>query len=94
MWLNYGVPQQSLVTSFPVDLPLALTTGPTELVVRALVSDGCFLYVFTSRGLLKIGSGYGSSIKQHVYKYKPDFFPSDRHGWLGFCKVSKRDSPF
>ncbi|XP_037299798.1 E3 ubiquitin-protein ligase highwire-like isoform X4 [Manduca sexta] len=85
-WLGYGVPHQSLVTSFPVDLPQSLTAGPGELVVRSLVSDGCYLYVFTSKGLLKIGSGYGSSIKQHVYLYKPDFFASDRHGWLGFCK--------
>ncbi|XP_063374022.1 E3 ubiquitin-protein ligase MYCBP2 [Cydia amplana] len=85
-WLNYGVPHQSLVTSFPVDIPLQLTAGSGELVVRALVSDGCFLYVFTSKGLLKIGSGYGSSIRQHVYLYKPDFFASDRHGWLGYCK--------
>ncbi|CAB3259025.1 unnamed protein product [Arctia plantaginis] len=85
-WLNYGVPHQCLVTSFPVDLPAQLTAGAGELVVRSLVSDGCFLYVFTSKGLLKIGSGYGSSIRQHVYLYKPDFFASDRHGWLGYCK--------
>lgn len=87
-WLNYGVPHQSLVTSFPVDLPTQLTAGPGELVVRSLVSDGCYLYVYTSKGLLKIGSGYGSSIKQHVYLHKPDFFACDRHGWLGYCKVS------
>ncbi|KAL0852359.1 hypothetical protein ABMA28_000560 [Loxostege sticticalis] len=85
-WLNYGVPHQSLVTSFPVDLPTQLTAGPGELVVRSLVSDGCYLYVYTSKGLLKIGSGYGSSIKQHVYLHKPDFFACDRHGWLGYCK--------
>ncbi|CAH0578389.1 unnamed protein product [Chrysodeixis includens] len=85
-WLNYGVPHQCLVNSFPVDLPSQLTAGSSELVVRSLVSDGCFLYVFTSKGLLKIGSGYGSSIRQHVYLYKPDFFASDRHGWLGYCK--------
>ncbi|XP_064076475.1 E3 ubiquitin-protein ligase MYCBP2 [Vanessa tameamea] len=86
LWLNFGVPHKSLVTSFPVDLPSQLTTGSGELVVRSLVSDGCFLYVFTSKGLLKIGSGYGSSIRQHVYLYKSDFFASDRHGWLGFCR--------
>lgn len=86
LWLNYGVPHQCLVNSFPVDLPAQLISG--ELVVRSLVSDGCFLYVFTSKGLLKIGSGYGSSIRQHVYLHKPDFFASDRHGWLGYCKVS------
>nr|XP_049693135.1 E3 ubiquitin-protein ligase MYCBP2 isoform X3 [Helicoverpa armigera] len=85
LWLNYGVPHQALVSSFPVELPPQLT-GPGELVVRSLVSDGCYLYVFTSKGLLKIGSGYGSSIRQHVYLHKPDFFASDRHGWLGFCQ--------
>ncbi|XP_050560251.1 E3 ubiquitin-protein ligase MYCBP2 isoform X7 [Spodoptera frugiperda] len=85
LWLNYGVPHQCLVNSFPVDLPAQLT-GSGELVVRSLVSDGCFLYVYTSKGLLKIGSGYGSSIRQHVYMHKPDFFASDRHGWLGYCK--------
>ncbi|XP_045784545.1 E3 ubiquitin-protein ligase MYCBP2 [Maniola jurtina] len=86
LWLNYGVPHKSLITSFPVDLPSQLTIGSGELVVRALVSDGCFLYVYTSKGLLKIGSGYGSSIRQHVYLYNPDFFASDRHGWLGYCR--------
>ncbi|XP_069365103.1 E3 ubiquitin-protein ligase MYCBP2 isoform X3 [Maniola hyperantus] len=86
LWLNFGVPHKSLVTSFPVDLPSQLTIGSGELVVRSLVSDGCFLYVYTSKGLLKIGSGYGSSIRQHVYLYNPDFFASDRHGWLGFCR--------
>ncbi|XP_047524361.1 E3 ubiquitin-protein ligase MYCBP2 isoform X3 [Pieris napi] len=86
LWLDYGVPHQCLVNSFPVDLPAQLITGSQELVIRSLVSDGCFLYVFTSRGLLKIGSGYGNSIRQHVYLYKPDFFASDRHGWLGLCK--------
>lgn len=86
-WLTMGVPQQALAGSFPVELPPPLA-GAGELVVRALASDGCFLYVFTSKGLLKIGSGYGDTIRQHVYLYKPDFFAGDRHGWLGHCKVS------
>ncbi|CAH0716565.1 unnamed protein product, partial [Brenthis ino] len=86
LWLNFGVPHKSLVRSFPVDLPSQLTAGTSELIVRSLVSDGCYLYVFTSKGLLKIGSGYGSSIRQHVYLHKNDFFASDRHGWLGYCR--------
>ncbi|XP_028043251.1 E3 ubiquitin-protein ligase MYCBP2 isoform X2 [Bombyx mandarina] len=86
-WLQYGVPSLSLINSFPVDLPVSLTSGSGDLVVRSLVSDGCYLYVFTSKGLLKIGSGYGSSIKQHVYSYKPDFFAGERHGWLGYCRT-------
>ncbi|XP_060809498.1 E3 ubiquitin-protein ligase MYCBP2 [Amyelois transitella] len=82
-WLNYGVPHQSLVSSFPVDLHPYISS---EIVVKSLTSDGCYLYVLTSKGLLKIGSGYGSSIRQHVYLYKPDFFSTDRHGWIGYCK--------
>lgn len=89
-WLNFGVPHQSLVMSFPVDLPAQVISGAGELVVRSLVSDGCFLYVFSSKGLLKIGTGYGSSIRQHVYLHKPDFFAGDRHGWLGHCQVRFR----
>ncbi|KPJ10311.1 putative E3 ubiquitin-protein ligase MYCBP2 [Papilio machaon] len=85
-WINFGVPHQSLVSSFPVDLPSMMTSGSGELIVRSLASDGCYLYVYTSKGILKIGSGYGSSLRQHIYKSKYDFFNGDRHGWLGYCK--------
>lgn len=87
LWLHFGVPDQASMVSFALELPAPLQAGPSELVVRSLASDGCYLYVYTSRGLIKIGSGYGSSIKQHVYLHKPDFFACDRHGWLGYCKV-------
>ncbi|XP_013162054.1 PREDICTED: E3 ubiquitin-protein ligase MYCBP2 isoform X3 [Papilio xuthus] len=85
-WINFGVPHQSLAYGFPVDLPCMMTTGPGELIVRSLASDGCYLYVYSSKGLIKIGTGYGSSLKQHIYKFKYDFFQGDRHGWLGYCK--------
>lgn len=88
LWLNFGVPHQSLVMSFPVDLPAQVTTGTGDLVVRCMMSDGCFLYVYSNKGLLKIGTGYGSSIRQHVYLYKPEFLcPNERHCWLGHCQV-------
>ncbi|VVC90679.1 unnamed protein product, partial [Leptidea sinapis] len=85
-WLDYGVPHQCLVNSFPVDLPPQLLSGSQELVIRSFVSDGSYLFIFTSKGLVKIGSGYGNTIRQHVYLYKPDFYASDRHGWIGIWK--------
>jgi hypothetical protein len=54
--------------------------------VRSLASDGQFLYLYTSKGLLKIGSGYGGTIKGHVYLHKADFHVDDR-GWLGYANV-------
>lgn len=58
-------------------------------VVRSLASDGHFLYLYSSRGLFKIGSGHGGTIKGHIYYNVPDFFHDER-GWLGFANVSRR----
>lgn len=58
-----------------------------SLSAKSLASDGQFLYLYTSRGLLKIGSGYGGTIKGHVYLHKADFHFDDR-GWLGYANVS------
>lgn len=55
--------------------------------VRSLASDGQYLYLYTSRGLFKIGSGHGGTIKGHIYYCVPDFFHDDK-GWLGFANVS------
>lgn len=57
-----------------------------SLNAKSLASDGQFLYLYTSKGLLKIGSGYGGTIKGHVYLHKADFHVDDR-GWLGYANV-------
>jgi hypothetical protein len=57
-----------------------------SLNARSLASDGQFLYLYTSKGLLKVGSGYGGTIKGHVYLHKADFHVDDR-GWLGYANV-------
>lgn len=57
-------------------------------VVRSLASDGQYLYLYSSRGLFKIGSGHGGTIKGHIYYCVPDFFHDDK-GWLGFANVSR-----
>jgi E3 ubiquitin-protein ligase MYCBP2 len=57
-----------------------------SLNARSLASDGQFLYLYTSKGLFKIGSGFGGTIKGHVYLHKADFHVDDR-GWLGYANV-------
>lgn len=54
---------------------------------RSFVSDGKYLYLHTSRGLLKIGSGHSGTIWGHIYIHKADFYPTEI-GWLGYANVS------
>lgn len=58
----------------------------TIFEVRSVASDGRFLYLYTSKGLLKIGSGYGGTVKGHIYMLKVDLI-ADSQGWLGFANV-------
>jgi len=53
---------------------------------RSFVSDGKYLYLHTSRGLLKIGSGHGGTIWGHIYIHNADFYPTEI-GWLGYANV-------
>lgn len=57
------------------------------LLPRSMASDGEFLYLYTSKGLLKIGSGYRNTMKGLIYQHAIDFFPDDK-GWLGYANVS------
>lgn len=84
-WLSHGVPHTSKIGSFQIRMPSDIQG--TSLSLKSLASDGQYLYLFTSRGLFKIGSGYGGTLKGHVYIWKPDFYPSDK-GTLIFCGVS------
>ncbi|KAL1131015.1 hypothetical protein AAG570_012253, partial [Ranatra chinensis] len=52
---------------------------------KALASDGQYLYIYTSHGLIKMGSGYGGTIKSHIYALRKDFF-NDKNGWLGHAQ--------
>lgn len=84
-WLTHGVPLSSKIDSFHVKIPADLQNVP--LVLKSMAFDGQYLYVFSTRGLFKIGSGYGGSVKGHVVTWKPDFYPND-NGGLVFCSVS------
>lgn len=81
-WINNGVPYSSKLDTFQIRMPSEILS--TTLSIKSLASDGQFLYLFTSNGLFKVGSGYGGTVKGHVYVWKPDFYPNDR-GTLVFC---------
>ncbi|KAJ8932268.1 hypothetical protein NQ318_009222, partial [Aromia moschata] len=81
-WMTHGVPSNSVIDQFSVKLPSELLN--VQLSLKSLASDGQFLYLFTSKGLLKIGTGYGGTLKGHVVIWKPDFYPND-NGSLVFC---------
>ena len=51
--------------------------------------DGRYLYLHcTGSGLYKVGSGYGGTLKGHVYLHQPDFHKKEQ-GWLAFCQVNR-----
>lgn len=83
-WITNGVPRSSIIDTFHVRMPSDIQNAP--LTLKSLASDGQHLYLFTSRGLFKIGSGYSGTLKGHVYVWKPDFYPNDK-GSLVFCDV-------
>lgn len=84
-WISHGVSMNSLIDCSVVRMPSDVVNS--VLTPKSLASDGQYLYLFTNRGLFKIGSGYGGTVKGHVYIWKPEFYPNDR-GWIGFCNVS------
>ncbi|KAB0796834.1 hypothetical protein PPYR_10895 [Photinus pyralis] len=81
-WITHGVPHTSKIDSFQVRMPSDVQNVP--LTLKSLATDGQYLYLFSSRGLFKIGSGYGGTLKGHVYIWKPDFYPNDK-GSLVYC---------
>ena len=53
----------------------------------AIASDGRHLYILNNSGLLKIGSGYGGTIRGSVVSQK-DRFQTNKSPWLAFAKVN------
>ncbi|XP_063236464.1 E3 ubiquitin-protein ligase MYCBP2 isoform X2 [Bacillus rossius redtenbacheri] len=83
-WITHGVPKSSRIDTFHVKIGSTTNNIHNATTMRSLASDGQYVYLFVSRGLYKIGSGYGGTIKGHVYLHKPDFYIDDK-GWLGFA---------
>ncbi|XP_035719406.1 E3 ubiquitin-protein ligase MYCBP2-like isoform X2 [Vespa mandarinia] len=84
-WITYGVPKNSRIYTSTLKLPNDINN--IVLNGRSFVSDGKYLYLHTSKGLLKIGSGHGGTIWGHVYVHEADFYPTET-GWLGYAKNS------
>lgn len=84
-WITYGVPKCSKIYTSMLKLPNEMNN--MILNERSFVSDGKYLYLHTSRGLLKIGSGHSGTIWGHIYVHKADFYPTEI-GWLGYANVS------
>ncbi|XP_018571542.1 E3 ubiquitin-protein ligase MYCBP2-like [Anoplophora glabripennis] len=81
-WITHGVLDNSVIDSFCLKLPNELSGK--QIIMKALACDGCYFYLFSSKGLFKIGSGFGGTIKGHIMLWKPDFYPND-NGVLVHC---------
>ncbi|XP_056648043.1 E3 ubiquitin-protein ligase MYCBP2 isoform X1 [Diorhabda sublineata] len=81
-WITHGVSNAAKINCFHIKFPTELNTN--LLKVKSLAYDGQYLYLFTSKGLFKVGSGYGGTLKGYVVLWKPDFYPNE-NGSLVFC---------
>lgn len=82
--MTHGIPHSSEIDAYRIRFPSSFCGS---LQPKSMTSDGQFLYLFCNRGLLKIGTGYGGTLKGHVYIWNSEFHPNDK-GWIGFCNVS------
>lgn len=84
--LHHGIPLNSEIGSFKVESPILaqIVTG----LQPAIACDGKYLYLLIGRALMKIGSGFGGTLKGHVYCVN-ETFSKDTTGWLGYANVSE-----
>ncbi|XP_076446720.1 E3 ubiquitin-protein ligase MYCBP2-like isoform X7 [Babylonia areolata] len=94
-WFNCGVRTQSHTAAFP--LPGAAADAEDSVDNCAIASDGCYLYILNKKGLMKMGSGYGGTIKGSIVCHK-EHFRSSKTPWLAYakgkllCKLDKQSS--
>ncbi|XP_064637403.1 E3 ubiquitin-protein ligase MYCBP2-like isoform X3 [Lineus longissimus] len=94
-WLNNGIPQKAQTETIKLADSRPNKSGSYKVSTKsaadggflhsAIATDGKYLYLHTREGLQKIGSGYNSTIKGHIYMSRPDFHPRQK-GWLAFAK--------
>ena len=66
-WSCQGVPVKSLVEQWSISLPGSDSAASSAKANKAAIaSDGQYLYVHGSFGLLKVGSGYSNTKKVGV----------------------------
>lgn len=83
--LHNGIPLNSEVGSFTPEHPILQRT--TTNLPPAVATDGKYLFLLMGRALFKIGSGFGGTLKGHVYAANENF-GKDVSGWLGYANVS------
>lgn len=72
-WIVQGVPSKSLVESWPLSYSESAKSS-SHSGVASLTGDGHYLYVHGSFGLVKVGTGYGHTIKvRHTKMVEVDF---------------------
>ncbi|XP_046440285.1 E3 ubiquitin-protein ligase MYCBP2-like isoform X2 [Daphnia pulex] len=59
-WFTQGIQQKTLVTCFSVNLG-------KDLIENSIACDGPFIFLLSSCGLYKIGSGLGSTVSGRLY---------------------------
>ena len=57
------------------------------LKIKNIACDGKFLYLYTTYGLYKIGTGYNGTVPRNIYAHNKVFF-NNENGWIGYVKVS------
>ena len=83
-FMTHGAHADSLTDAFPIMFySHGDSHNETQEIpnVHAVACDGTYLFLQTSSGLFKVGSGYNGTIKGHTYIHNPNFC-SDA-GWLG-----------
>ncbi|XP_048243746.1 E3 ubiquitin-protein ligase MYCBP2-like isoform X7 [Haliotis rufescens] len=94
-WFNNGVKTKSHSHKFNI---ANLKNSESTVENSAVASDGRYLYILNKKGLFKIGTGYGGTIKGNVYKHRENF-PVNRTVWLAFsggkllCRSDNNSSP-
>ncbi|XP_052792731.1 E3 ubiquitin-protein ligase MYCBP2-like isoform X2 [Mya arenaria] len=82
-WFTHGVKDKALLFSFKMeDIPPV--SSPESQGIAAVTSDGRFLYIHNKQGLFRIGSGYGGSLKGHIYCYR-EMLPAKSTVWLAYA---------
>ena len=83
-FMSHGVPVSCLVDTFPVVWRDVNSKDVPRPRYYSMASDGHYLYLHTSLGLYKLGSGFSGTMKGHVYRHQPMFY-NDQPGWLGIA---------
>lgn len=91
-----GIPKNSKILQF--SLKNQLPANIQYHLQPSIASNGRYIFILTSKTLLKIGTGFNGTLRGYVYAVNNEF-GKDKMGWIGFCgdilfykKISKRNT--